>query len=31
MGQLEVLATGPLATIQDLGRPGYAHLSLIHI
>jgi biotin-dependent carboxylase-like uncharacterized protein len=22
---LEVLATGPLATIQDLGRPGYAH------
>jgi biotin-dependent carboxylase-like uncharacterized protein len=24
-GWLEVLATGPLATIQDLGRPGYAH------
>jgi biotin-dependent carboxylase-like uncharacterized protein len=22
---LEVLATGPLATVQDLGRPGYAH------
>ena len=21
---LEVLATGPLATIQDLGRPGHA-------
>ena len=24
-GTLEVLATGPLATVQDLGRPGYAH------
>jgi biotin-dependent carboxylase-like uncharacterized protein len=23
--RLEVLATGPLATVQDLGRPGYAH------
>jgi biotin-dependent carboxylase-like uncharacterized protein len=22
---LEVLATGPLATVQDLGRPGHAH------
>jgi biotin-dependent carboxylase-like uncharacterized protein len=22
---LEVVATGPLATVQDLGRPGYAH------
>jgi|KBSSwiStaDraftv2_1062776.scaffolds.fasta_scaffold61252_2 biotin-dependent carboxylase-like uncharacterized protein len=25
---LEVLATGPLATVQDLGRPGYAHLGV---
>ncbi|MTV26939.1 biotin-dependent carboxyltransferase family protein [Nitriliruptoraceae bacterium ZYF776] len=24
-GMLEVLATGPLSTVQDLGRPGYAH------
>jgi biotin-dependent carboxylase-like uncharacterized protein len=24
-GHLEVLATGPLATVQDLGRPGHAH------
>ncbi|HCU48242.1 MAG TPA: allophanate hydrolase, partial [Micromonosporaceae bacterium] len=24
---LEVLAKGPLATVQDRGRPGYAHLS----
>lgn len=24
-GHLEVLATGPLTTVQDLGRPGYAH------
>jgi biotin-dependent carboxylase-like uncharacterized protein len=25
---IEVIATGPLATIQDLGRPGYAHLGV---
>jgi biotin-dependent carboxylase-like uncharacterized protein len=25
---LEVLSTGPLATVQDLGRPGYAHLGV---
>src|SRR6266581_4251957 len=25
---LEVLAAGPLTTIQDLGRPGYAHLGV---
>ena len=25
---LEVLGIGPLATIQDLGRPGYAHLGV---
>lgn len=24
-GILEVIAPGPLATVQDLGRPGYAH------
>ena len=29
-GPVEVLATGPLATIQDLGRPGYAHLGVPH-
>jgi biotin-dependent carboxylase-like uncharacterized protein len=25
---LEVIAPGPLATVQDLGRPGYAHLGV---
>lgn len=25
---IEILATGPLATVQDLGRPGYAHLGV---
>jgi len=25
---IEVLATGPYATVQDLGRPGYAHLGV---
>ncbi len=25
---LEVLGKGPLATVQDLGRPGYAHLGV---
>jgi len=25
---LEVLRTGPLTTVQDLGRPGYAHLGV---
>lgn len=28
MTALIVLATGPLATIQDLGRPGFAHLGV---
>ncbi len=28
MRALEVVATGPLALIQDLGRPGYAHLGV---
>ncbi|GAA4738534.1 biotin-dependent carboxyltransferase family protein [Gordonia alkaliphila] len=28
MRGLTVLATGPLATFQDLGRPGYAHLGV---
>lgn len=28
MRALEVLETGPLALIQDLGRPGYAHLGV---
>lgn len=28
MSSLEVLATGPLATVQDLGRPGCADLGL---
>ena len=28
MRALEVLATGPLALVQDLGRPGYAHLGV---
>jgi biotin-dependent carboxylase-like uncharacterized protein len=27
-GHLDVLAAGPLATIQDLGRPGLAHLGI---
>jgi len=27
-GSLEVLASGPLATVQDLGRPGQAHLGV---
>jgi len=25
---LEVLRAGPLTTVQDLGRPGYAHLGV---
>jgi biotin-dependent carboxylase-like uncharacterized protein len=25
---IELLATGPLATVQDLGRPGYQHLGV---
>jgi biotin-dependent carboxylase-like uncharacterized protein len=25
---IEVIATGPLATVQDLGRPGYQHLGV---
>jgi biotin-dependent carboxylase-like uncharacterized protein len=25
---IEILATGPLSTVQDLGRPGYAHLGV---
>ncbi len=25
---IEIVATGPLATVQDLGRPGYAHLGV---
>lgn len=28
MRELEVLATGPLATVQDLGRPGLAHVGV---
>lgn len=28
MTSLTVLATGPLATVQDAGRPGYAHLGV---
>lgn len=28
MNGLRVLATGPLATVQDLGRPGFAHLGV---
>ncbi|BBY27560.1 biotin-dependent carboxyltransferase family protein [Mycolicibacterium sediminis] len=28
MVTLEILATGPLALVQDLGRPGYAHLGV---
>ena len=27
-GALEVLATGPLATVQDLGRPGCTHIGV---
>jgi KipI family sensor histidine kinase inhibitor len=29
-GPVEILRTGPLATIQDMGRPGYAHLGVPH-
>ncbi|NUS01824.1 MAG: allophanate hydrolase subunit 2 family protein, partial [Nonomuraea sp.] len=25
---IEVIAPGPYATVQDLGRPGYAHLGV---
>ena len=25
---IEILASGPLTTVQDLGRPGYAHLGV---
>lgn len=28
MTTLEVLSTGPLAVVQDLGRPGFAHLGV---
>lgn len=28
MAELEVLSTGPLTTVQDLGRPGFAHLGV---
>ena len=28
MTRVAVIATGPLATIQDLGRPGYQHLGV---
>jgi len=28
MRTLEVVATGPLALVEDLGRPGYAHLGV---
>ncbi|MFI7699132.1 biotin-dependent carboxyltransferase family protein [Nonomuraea sp. NPDC049480] len=28
MSAIEVLAPGPYATVQDLGRPGYAHLGV---
>jgi biotin-dependent carboxylase-like uncharacterized protein len=27
---IEVVGPGPLATVQDLGRPGYAHLGVPH-
>ena len=27
-GALEVLAAGPVTTVQDLGRPGFAHLGV---
>ncbi|MDP4508967.1 5-oxoprolinase subunit C family protein [Nonomuraea turcica] len=27
---IEILAPGPYATVQDLGRPGYAHLGVPH-
>ena len=28
MATLEILRTGPLAVVQDLGRPGLAHLGV---
>ncbi|GAB2760016.1 biotin-dependent carboxyltransferase family protein [Salinifilum aidingensis] len=28
MSELEVLSTGPLATVQDLGRPGLGHIGV---
>ncbi len=27
-GQVEVVRPGPLTTVQDLGRPGHAHLGV---
>lgn len=30
MTRIEVLRAGPLTTIQDLGRPGFAHLGVPH-
>ncbi|MEU8786643.1 hypothetical protein [Streptomyces sp. NPDC048637] len=27
---LEILAPGPLTTVQDLGRPGWSHLGVPH-
>ncbi|MDL9938022.1 biotin-dependent carboxyltransferase family protein [Gordonia sp. ABSL1-1] len=30
MTALQVLSTGPLATVQDSGRPGFAHLGVPH-
>jgi allophanate hydrolase subunit 2 len=27
-GSLEVVSAGSLSTVQDLGRPGYAHLGV---
>jgi biotin-dependent carboxylase-like uncharacterized protein len=30
MHEIEVVRPGPLATVQDLGRPGYAHLGVPH-
>jgi biotin-dependent carboxylase-like uncharacterized protein len=30
VGTIEVLRPGPLCTVQDLGRPGYAHLGVPH-
>lgn len=30
MEKIEVLRPGPLCTVQDLGRPGYAHLGVPH-
>lgn len=29
-GEVEVVRPGPLATVQDLGRPGHAHLGVPH-